>query len=102
MNNPNWLPIISFVFTVVILLVSFFGGYAVLRKRVKDLEDDNQDQNESIDKKMSESDHIKICKISTLEMKKHVSDELKNTFDDFKKETFRPAMTQLLKAINGD
>ena len=95
MSLSGWFPIISFILTVVVLLVSFIGGYAVLRKRVKDLEDDN-------DKKMDEDDHQKLCKISTLEMKQHVSDTMKNTLDEFKDEVFNPAMTQILKAINGD
>lgn len=88
----NWT--LSFILTIFILFASIVGGYAVLRKRVKDLENDTEE-------KLDEKDHEKLCKIATLEMKKHVSDSMKNTMDNFDTKTFQPAMTQLLKAING-
>ena len=95
MEDQSWIHILSFMATIFILLISFIGGYAVLRKRVKDLEDDSSE-------KLSESDHGKLCKITTLEMKNHVSDTMKDTIDGFKTDVFQPAMQQLLKAINGD
>ncbi len=94
MLEIDWMPLISFVVTIVILLASFIGGYAVLRKKVQDLEKSN-------DEKLDENDHEKLCKIASLEMKGHVSDAMKETFDGFKREVFKPAMKELLKAING-
>ena len=88
----EWTP--SVLLTIFVLAASIIGGYAVLRKRVKDLEKDNE-------KKLDEEDHDKLCKIAGLEMKNHVSDVMKNTFDDFRKEVFLPEMDKLFKAING-
>lgn len=93
MQIPNeWIAVIL---TILILAIGFIGGYAVLRKRVADLE---EHENENL----TEEKHESLCKIATLEMKKHVSDTMKDTIDEFTKETFKPALHQLLKAINGD
>lgn len=85
---------ITLMLTLFLLLISFIGGYAVLRKRVKDLEDHD-------DEKMDVEDHEKICKIASLEMKNHVSESMKQTLDDWKVDVFQPAIEQILKAING-
>ena len=95
MEDQHWLSIISFMLTTFVLFVTFIGGYAVLRKRVKDLEKDS-------DETLTKEKHDSLCKIATLEMKNHVSDAMKETMDGFNKETFNPAIKQLLKAINGD
>lgn len=65
---------------------SFIGGYAVLQKRVKDLEDA---------KPLSIEKHKDLCQISKLEMKKHVTD----TFVEFDSEKFQPAIKEILKEI---
>lgn len=84
----------SVVLTLIILAIGFIGGYAVLRKKVQDLEKSNV-------KKLDKDKHDDLCKIAGLEMKKHVSDTMKDTIDGFKNEVFKPAMKELLKAING-
>ncbi len=94
MPEIDWTPLISFVITIIILFASFIGGYAVLRKKVQDLEKSN-------DEKLDKDKHDDLCKITGLEMKKHVSDTMKDTLDNFETKVFKPAMKQLLDAING-
>ena len=94
MQDHDWLPLISFVVTILVLLTTFVGGYAVLRKRVKDLEDDTS-------KDLTEDKHESLCKIATLEMKNHVSKSMKDTINEFDEKIFQPSLTKLLNAING-
>lgn len=86
---------LSILLSIAILMAGFIGGYAVLRKRVKDLEDDSGEQ-------LSEEKHKSLCKIATLEMKTHVSKSMKDTMDEFDMKVFQPSLTKLLKAINGE
>ncbi len=85
----------SVVLTIIVLAIGFIGGYAVLRKKVQDLEINTK-------KKLDSEKHEDLCKIAGLEMKKHISDTMKDTLDDFKVNDFKPAMKQLLAAINGE
>lgn len=94
MANDNWIPFISVSVPIMVLFISFVGGYAVLRKRVNDLEEEG---NEKLDK----DKHDDLCQIATLEMKKHVSDSMSETMKEFDAEKFQPALKSILKAIDG-
>ena len=85
---------VSLILTLLVLIIGFLGGYAVLRKRVKDLEEHDTE-------KMDVEDHTKICRIANLEMKEYISVTMKDTLNEFKEDVFEPAIEQVIKAING-
>ena len=92
MEIPNWLP--EIIISIFIIFATFVGGYAVLRKRVKDLENTKN-------KKLDKDEHEKLCTIATLEMKEHVSDAMTETLDDFESKVFKPAIDRIIKAVEG-
>ena len=82
-----------------ILFASIVGSYAVLRKRVTDLEKNDNKMNGKIDNKLDKDKHTDLCQIASLEMKNHVSDSINKTFDDFREKVFLPQIQNLMKAI---
>ena len=89
------MEMISLLLALFVLITGYVGGYAVLRKRVLDLE-------KAEDEALTKEKHESLCKIASLEMKKHVSDSMKDTMDEFDTKIFQPSLVKLLKAINGD
>ena len=79
---------ISTIWPWIVAAFSGVGGYAVLRKRVKDLEKNEKDM-------LTEDKHDDLCEIARFKMKDHVT----KTMTDFNSQTFKPAMKELLKEI---
>lgn len=75
----------------VVASVAGVGGYAVLKKRVGDLEENEEGT-------LSEDKHDDLCKIAKFEMKDHVTETMTN----FDSSVFKPAMTELLKEIKNN
>ena len=69
-----------------VILVGGVSGYAVLKKRVNDLEEVD---NLTVDK------HDDLCTIAGLEMKQHLTD----TIIEFESKTFKPAIQEIIQEI---
>lgn len=69
-----------------IIFAGGVGGYAVLNKRVDDLEEENN---------LTEDKHTDLCKIVKLEMKQCLTDTLAN----FNTETFQPAIDRIIDEV---
>lgn len=72
----------------VVVVGGSIGGYAVLRKRVKDLEKNGEGT-------LSKDKHEDLCEIARLEMKGHVT----GTMTNFDSDVFKPAMKELMKEL---
>ena len=69
-----------------VILVGGISGYAVLKKRVDDLEEEDS---LSVDK------HTDLCTIARLEMKQHLTD----TIIEFDTKTFQPAIDRIINEV---
>lgn len=74
------------VIALILLLASGAGGYAVLNKRVSDLEKPDN---------ITDKEHKKLCQIATLEMKQHIT----TTMANFDSTVFQPAIQAILGEI---
>jgi len=77
---------LAVLISVGVIAVSGIGGYAVLKKRVDDLEEED---NLPVDK------HADLCTIAKLEMKQHLTD----TLVDFTTKTFQPAIDRIINEV---